>query len=187
MFRTMKSLVIGVSLTFAGVALAQGKPADKAAPPASKPADKPADKGGGMPPTKTSRTPVSNLKWEKLMGPQGPELAIIYGDPKTGPYGAFMKLAPGTKSGWHTHDYGYTSIVVQGTHTHLNAGEKSGPALPAGSWFSQAAKENHHDECGKDGPCVLFIHSDGPMSFTPKTEDGKDVPATPPPAAAPKK
>ena len=130
------------------------------------------------PPVKSSKTPATTLKWTKPMGDQGPEMSVVYGDPTKGPAGFFLKIPAGVSSGWHIHDADYTSIVVQGTHNHLVQGEKAGaPALPQGSWFSQAAKENHIDECGKDGPCILFIHMNGPMTFTPKTADGKDVPA----------
>jgi quercetin dioxygenase-like cupin family protein len=134
--------------------------------------------GAEQPATKSSRTPVANLKWFKPMGEQGPELSIVYGDPQKGPFGTFLKLQPGQSSGWHTHDSDYTAVVVQGTHNHLSQGEKAtAGALPQGSWWSRAAKENHLDQCSKDGPaCVIFIHMNGPMTFHAKTADGKDVP-----------
>jgi hypothetical protein len=129
------------------------------------------------PASKDVRIPMASLPWTKPMGPDGPEMAYVSGDPKTGPFQMFLRMKANQAAGWHTHDADYTAVVMQGTWMHLVQGETTAQALPAGSFWSQVGKGNHDDRCGADGPCTVFIVSAGAQTFHPKTADGKDVPA----------
>lgn len=121
--------------------------------------------------------PTESLTWVAPFGPQGPEFSYVQGDPKTGPYQAFLRMGTGT-AGWHTHDAAYSAVVVQGTWAHLYQGETAVTNLAPGSFWTQAGGGNHDDRCVA-GPCVIFIVSQGAQTYHPKTADGKDVPAQP--------
>ena len=126
-----------------------------------------------------------DLKWESPMGPQGPSFAFVVGDMKTKgkPASLFMKFPAGFDSSWHTHDSDYSGVVVKGIVTHqVQGGEEK--KLTAGSYWTNNAKVNHTNKClAEGGECIIFGTNPKGFSFTPKTADGKDVPAPPKDAA----
>lgn len=128
-----------------------------------------------------TRWPASSVTWVRPFGPQGPEFAYIHGDPKSGPYQAFLRMPAGATSGWHTHDSAYVGVVVQGTHQHLVQGETSATNLGPGSVWVEPGGQNHDDRC-IEGPCVIYIVSEGPQTYQPKMADGSNPPPPPPPA-----
>jgi len=129
---------------------------------------------------------AENLKWESPMGPQGPSFAFVQSDMKTKgkPVSFFMKFPAGFDSSWHTHDSDYTAVVVKGVITHqVQGGEEH--KLTAGSYWTQGAKGNHTNKClAEGGECTVFANAPKGFSFTPKTAEGKDVPAPPKDAKA---
>lgn len=129
------------------------------------------------------RWPASSLPWTRPFGLDGPEMAYVHGDPRTGPYKAFLRMPTGAVSGWHTHDATYMG-GVQGTYQHLIQGEKAAAKLGPGSVWREKGAQNHDDRCIK-GPCVVYLVSEGPQSYHPKTADGGDppppTPSEPPP------
>ncbi|MFZ5477399.1 MAG: cupin domain-containing protein [Myxococcota bacterium] len=135
-------------------------------------------------PVADPRWVASSIQWAKPFGPDGPEMAYVHGDPKSGPFQMFLRMPAGAIAGWHTHDSDYTAVVVQGTWQHLVQGETTAVNLPPGSFWSQAGKANHDDRC-IEGTCVIFIDSAGPQTYTPKMPDGSDPPPPPPPAPPP--
>jgi hypothetical protein len=162
MKKTLIAITAALALGLAGTAAA----GEKAAAPAAK---------------KENRQAVGGLKWETPFGPDGPAMAYVSGDPKTGPFQMFLKLKAGGAAGWHTHDADYNAVVVQGQYMHLEQGEATAALLGPGSYWSQPGKANHDDRCdAKGGDCIIFVTSAGAQTFHPKTADGKDAP---PPAA----
>ncbi len=63
--------------------------------------------------------------------------------------------------------------------------------LPVGSYYSEPAKKNHKNTCTAEGECIIFVFSNGGMTYNPKTAEGKAPPKEAAPAApakeAPKK
>jgi quercetin dioxygenase-like cupin family protein len=55
----------------------------------------------------------------------GVSMAILWGDPTTGPHGTFTKFAPGYDAGTHTHTNDVWMIVIKGAYLYKDdAGEK---------------------------------------------------------------
>lgn len=55
----------------------------------------------------------------------GVSMAILWGDPTTGPHGTFTKFAPGYDAGMHTHTSDVWLIVIKGAYLYKDdAGEK---------------------------------------------------------------
>jgi quercetin dioxygenase-like cupin family protein len=55
----------------------------------------------------------------------GVSKAVLWGDPDTGPYGAFTKFVPGLDVGMHTHTHDVWLIVLKGAYRYKDeAGEK---------------------------------------------------------------
>src|SRR4029077_16984886 len=103
------------------------------------------------------------------------ELAVAHGDPKSG--GAFfLRVAPGGKSGLHTHTSDYQAVVISGAPKHYLAGaEAKAKPLAVGSYWFQPGGQPHGDECTGTEPCVLFLVMNGKfdMQLTPKAKPPK--------------
>jgi quercetin dioxygenase-like cupin family protein len=134
----------------------------------------------GGPAAKPERhvTPA-DLSWVQPYGPKGPAFGFVEGqfnDKK--PASLFIKMAAGGDSGWHFHDETYSAVVIQGSFSEQQAGEKAEVALPAGSYFTQPGKAVHRNGCAKGTDCVVYIHFDAGANSVPTTREGKVV--TPP-------
>lgn len=129
---------------------------------------------------------ADQIKWDMPYGPQGPGFATVMGDSKKkgAPVQMFMKFPAGFDSGWHTHDGEYTAVVVKGIITHqVQGGEEH--QLHQGSLWTQPGKANHINKClAEGGECILYGNMPKGFSFTPKTAEGKNVPAAPKDAKA---
>lgn len=126
----------------------------------------------------SSRTAAGDLKWEQPMGPGGPSVAFVVGDPKSkGKAEFFLKFPGGFDSGWHTHDADYDAVVLKGTMTAQAQGEAAEVQLPTGSFFGEPGKKNHRNSCAKGGECVIFCRSEKGFTFHPMTPEGKPAPA----------
>ena len=121
--------------------------------------------------------PQSELTWVQPYGPQGPSMGFVVGSfGNERPASLFIKLPAGADSGWHVHDADYESVVLKGTMTAQQQGEQTEKSLPAGSYFTQPAKQNHRNGCLKEsGECLLFVHFEHGASTHPMTPEGKAV------------
>lgn len=99
---------------------------------------------------------------------EGPEMAVVWGNPQEGPSGFFLRIPSGAKAGVHNHTAAYHAVVVSGPHKHwLAGGAKKAKPLEAGSYWFQPGGQAHDDECTSAIPCVLFIISEGKFDFAP--------------------
>lgn len=109
--------------------------------------------------------PVETLKFETR--PDGSSLAVIAGDPLTGPSVVLLKFKSGPIP-MHTHPSAYQALVLRGTAKHWAQGdsEAAAPPLEPGSYWFQPANEVHTDSCvDASGECVLFAYTLGKMGF----------------------
>jgi quercetin dioxygenase-like cupin family protein len=136
-------------------------------------------------------TAAADLQWSPMdpSHPDGPQLAVASGNPKTGPASVYMKFPAGFDSGWHTHKNWYVATVVKGTLTAQGQGDAAAKELPAGSYFSEPGGKNHKNTCLAGSECILFAYIEKGHTFEPKTADGKNPPkeAAAAPAAPAKK
>jgi hypothetical protein len=98
----------------------------------------------------------------------GPQIAVLSGDPKTGPVAFLLKLPKGPAPlHWHSSDY--YALTVDGNTKHWLPGKdaeaKSNP--PGTFWFQPggSAATAHGDECLSDS-CTAFIFMPGKFDFT---------------------
>jgi quercetin dioxygenase-like cupin family protein len=111
--------------------------------------------------------PVEDFKFEAR--PDGSSMAIISGDPGSGPSVILMKVKSGAIP-MHWHPSGYSAVVVQGTMKHWGEGgqEATSPPLRPGSYWFQPAKVVEGDACvDVSGECMIYEHNLGKMGFTP--------------------
>lgn len=89
--------------------------------------------------------------------PNGTQIAVLKGDPATGPSTMLMRFKKGT-SPLHIHSSDYQLVVIEGTMTHRSAQQKEAdvkPLGPGGYWF-QPGGEAHSDACLVD-ECLMYI------------------------------
>jgi quercetin dioxygenase-like cupin family protein len=94
--------------------------------------------------------------------PDGPQIALLWGDPSKGPSAMFMKFKK-LEGRFHIHSHDYHLIVLEGKMTHQAQGENKEGAkiLESGSYWFQPANQPHADSCLTD-QCVMFIKWEGP-------------------------
>jgi hypothetical protein len=96
---------------------------------------------------------ATEVKFKDLGGPQ---LGTVWGDSSKGAHGSFLRLPKGFISPSHLHTGDYDAVVVEGTVTNVEAGQKAIPLGP-GSYFVQRAKVNHVTSCLSKKPCLLYV------------------------------
>jgi hypothetical protein len=80
--------------------------------------------------------------------PDGPQLAVLWGEPATGPSAMLLKLKKG-EGRLHYHSSDYHLVLLQGTMKHWAEGEQVGDVktLGPGSYWFQPGDQAHGDDC----------------------------------------
>jgi hypothetical protein len=88
--------------------------------------------------------------------PDGPELAVLWGDPRTGPSAMHIRLRKGPVP-MHVHSSDYHLVVVQGTMKHWGPNETEDQVRPLGpgSYWFQPGNAAHAESCLSE-TCVAF-------------------------------
>ena len=89
--------------------------------------------------------------------PDGAQIAILWGDPETGPSSMFMKFAKG-EGVMHVHSSDYHLVLLEGSMHHTLPGEDPAKRKVLGprSFWYQPGDQPHADSCLTD-ECVMFI------------------------------
>lgn len=98
-------------------------------------------------------------------------MAVLSGDPRTGPVGLLLKLPKGAAPlHWHSSDY--YAITLEGNTKHWLPGKDAeAQSNPPGTfWFQPGGPTGPHgDECLSDS-CVIFVQMPGKFDFTPAAD-----------------
>lgn len=89
--------------------------------------------------------------------PNGPQWAVLWGDPATGPSAMLLKLVPGPVP-LHVHSSDYHLVVLSGSMKHWGEEEteEASPVLGPGSYWFQPGGRIHGDACLSD-ECLVHI------------------------------
>lgn len=128
---------------------------------------------GGFAVAKTAKpeyvlVPAGSAKFAPVdpKNPASPQMAVLSGDPKTGPVAFLLKLQKGP-SPLHYHTSDYYAFTIEGTTKHWLPGKDAeAKANPANTfWFQPGgAAGSHGDECVSD-TCIAFIYMPGKFDF----------------------
>ena len=93
-----------------------------------------------------------------------PEVAVLSGDPATGPSAMYIRLRKGVIP-MHVHVSAYQLVVMQGSLKRWNdeQTEDSVPALGAGSYLFEPANQPHANSCVTD-ECLVYLVWSGRQS-----------------------
>jgi len=104
-------------------------------------------------------TPIEDAQFKPLdpARPDGPQLAVLRGDPATGPSDMLLKLQKGPGR-LHLHTADYHLVLLKGTMKHWAEGEKEADAktLGPGSYWFQPGGQAHGDSCFSE-ECLMFV------------------------------
>jgi hypothetical protein len=108
-------------------------------------------------------TPIEAASFKSMnpSRPDAPQVAVLRGDPDTGPSSMLMKFGKGAGR-MHIHSSDYDLVVVQGEMKHWKPGETEAAAKvlgPGGYWF-QPGNQPHVDSCLSD-ECVMYVQWGG--------------------------
>jgi hypothetical protein len=113
--------------------------------------------------------PAADLQWTALdpVGAPGVEVAALWGDHRTGAFGAFFKLPAGFAAPLHTHTHDMKLVFVSGTYLQGPEG-KPELRLGPGSYLMQPGGDYRHTTaCDQESDCVFFVEGDGAFDLRP--------------------
>ena len=93
--------------------------------------------------------------------PDGPQVAVLWGDPAKGPSAMFMRMRK-TAGRLHYHTSTYDLVLLEGQMKHWGAREQEAEVEPLGpgSYWHQPGLQAHGDSCLTDD-CLMFIKWEG--------------------------
>jgi quercetin dioxygenase-like cupin family protein len=108
-------------------------------------------------------TPIQDAKFVAIdpARPDGPQLAVLWGDPGKGPSAMLLKLKKGAGP-LHLHSSDYHLVLLEGRMKHWGADEQEADAklLGPGSYWFQPGNQAHGDSCLTD-ECLMFVKWEG--------------------------
>lgn len=115
----------------------------------------------------TANIATGDLAWRSLFGPGGPDRAVAFGDPATGPHGFYLRLPPVWESGWHTHSGTYHAVVIEGRIANLYRNQPTDIVLGPGGYFATQGGVAHNTKCLSETPCVVYVQIDAAFDAPP--------------------
>lgn len=113
---------------------------------------------------------ADELKWvDPPNSPPGVKMAVLWGDPDKGPFGAIHKLPAGFTAPLHHHTANHHAVVLMGSVTLTPEGEAA-KKLGPGSYFSFTGMKKHSTTCEAGADCQIFVDCAGPWDVVPAGE-----------------
>ena len=108
--------------------------------------------------------PAESIKW--VPARPGQDVSVLWGDPRTGPFGRFNRFAAGFEDRPHYHTRDLRVVVVSGTMV-VRIGESASQEVGPGSYQLIPGGTAHTHSCKAGGVCVVFVQQDGPNDTVP--------------------
>jgi quercetin dioxygenase-like cupin family protein len=109
--------------------------------------------------------PAAAIKWTDVAVAPGAKMAVLWGDPAKGAYGALKQIPAGTVVAAHTHTRDSHVVMVKGTVT-LDIDGKKTPLGP-GSYAMIPGGAPHTATCGAGAACEYFEEMAGAFDSAP--------------------
>lgn len=119
-------------------------------------------------PTEPHLWAPADLTWTEDPEMHGAKMAVLWGDPAKGAYGALNRWPSGTVVPLHWHTHANDGVVVSGTlviKLEGSAPKELGP----GSVVSIPGGVKHETSCKAGADCLFFAHQDGFADVQPVT------------------
>ena len=114
--------------------------------------------------------PYEGLVWHPVdpHSPEGPQIAVLWGDPSHGAFGALMRVPAGFESPTHTHSRDERVIQLRGRSIHWTEDEtkETASVMEPGDYMMMPAGVAHVSAATGDGESLEFMTMDGAFDFS---------------------
>lgn len=98
------------------------------------------------------------------------QMAFLWGSPADGgELGTFLKLAPGAAGQLRGNEAWLRAVVITGQIQHQWSGGSELQALEPGGYFGATDSKAHVISCASEGPCTLYVRTEGKYEFSGST------------------
>ena len=113
--------------------------------------------------------PAADLKWIDLdpTGAPGVKMADLWGDHRTGSFGAIFRLPAGFSAPLHTHSHDMKLVIVSGTYIQGPEGKPEFRLGPGSYLMQPGGAYRHTTSCDQASECVFFVESNGAFDLQP--------------------
>jgi quercetin dioxygenase-like cupin family protein len=116
--------------------------------------------------TEKTVTSYEDLQFGPLAEGSPVEIAILWGNPETGPAAVMVRFPEGYQEPWHSHTTTYHSVLVKGTFQTRGKNDNVEPKIyRPGSYAVQPGGLVHSEVNAGEGELVAFVYFDGPVDF----------------------
>lgn len=119
--------------------------------------------------------PSAELNWTDLdpVGAPGVKIALLWGDFRSGGFGAFFKLPAGFAAPLHTHTHDMKLIIVSGTYIQGPDGAPDFRLGPGSYLMQPGGNYRHTTSCDQAADCIFFVESGGAFDLHPAAAPDK--------------
>jgi len=120
----------------------------------------------------------ADLKWADYdpTAAPGVKIAPLWGDYRTGAFGAFFRLPAGFAAPLHTHTHSMKVVIVSGTYIQAPEGKPEFRLGPGSYLMQPGGAYRHTTSCSADSDCVFFVESDGAFDLHPAAAAASSAP-----------
>lgn len=113
--------------------------------------------------------PAADLQWIELdpTGAPGVKVADLWGDHRTGPFGAMFRLPPGFSAPLHTHTHAMKLVILSGTYIQGPEGKPNFRLGPGSYLMQPGGTYRHTTSCDPASECIFFVESNGAFDLQP--------------------
>jgi quercetin dioxygenase-like cupin family protein len=114
-------------------------------------------------------TAFEDLQFAPLAEGSPVQVALLWGDPGTGPAAVMVKFPEGYREPWHSHSSTYHAVIVKGEFRSRSpeGGPDSERVLGPGSYILQPGGVTHAELNAGTGESFALVYFDGPVDFNP--------------------
>ena len=114
-----------------------------------------------------SITAYEDLQFAPLGEGSPVEIAVLWGDPATGPAAVMVRFPEGYSEPWHSHTSTYRALLIKGgfqTRSKDN-GDTSTDVYGPGAYMVQPGGAVHSEVNAGQGELVALVYFEGPVDF----------------------
>lgn len=117
--------------------------------------------------TEKTITAYEDLPFAPLAEGSPVEIALLWGNPETGPAAVLVRFPEGYQEPWHCHTNTYHSVLIKGTFQSRSkdAGISGSEVYGPGSYAVQPGGGVHSEVNAGTGELVALVYFDGPVDF----------------------
>jgi quercetin dioxygenase-like cupin family protein len=117
--------------------------------------------------TERSMTAYEDLQFAPLAEGSPVEVAMLWGNPETGPAAVMVRFPEGYAEPFHSHSSTYHAVLVKGAFQNRtrDSATDSDEVVGPGAYMVQPGGEVHSEVNAGTGSMVAFVYFDGPIDF----------------------